>query len=222
MIEVEGVAPERTTFIPLGISPDAPPTGHDVRAELGIPAEAQVVVAVGNLRPQKAHQVLIAAIARIAERWPDMQVLVVGVGPRREELEQLSAELGLQRVIRFLGYRSDVPDVLAAADVAVCSSDFEGTPIAILEYMEAGVAVVSTAVGGVPDVIEDGVHGLLVPRRDPDALAGAISELLADPQRAREMGARGRERRRSEFTLEALIDRLEALYRELADTKRSA
>lgn len=221
MIEVEGIDPARTLFIPLGIMPSPPPTGHDVRGELGIPPDAPVLGVVGNLRPQKAHQVLIRATARLVDRWPAIQVLVAGTGPERAALEKLAGELGLQHAIRFLGYRGDIPDLLAAVDVAICCSDFEGTPIAILEYMDAGLPVISTAVGGVPDMIDNGVHGLLVPPRDPGALAGAIAELLSDLQRARMMGARARERRLAEFTMEAMIQRLESLYCELVEEKRA-
>jgi glycosyltransferase involved in cell wall biosynthesis len=148
-------------------------------------------------------------------------VLLAGTGPERQSLEGLVGKLGLQHTVRLLGYRPDVPDVLAAMDIAVCSSDREGTPIAILEYMDAGLPVVATAVGGVPDVLDDGVQGLLVPRRDPEALARAIAELLSDPQRATAMGAHGRERRRTEFTLGVMIRRIEDLYRELVEEKRA-
>jgi glycosyltransferase involved in cell wall biosynthesis len=192
-----------------------------VRSELGIPADAPVLGVVGNLRSQKAHQVLIRATAELVGRWPDLRVLLAGTGPERQSLEGLVGKLGLQHTVRLLGYRPDVPDVLAAMDIAVCSSDFEGTPIAILEYMDAGLPVVATAVGGVPDVLDDGVQGLLVPRRDPEALARAIAELLSDPQRATAMGAHGRERRRTEFTLGVMIRRIEDLYRELVEEKRA-
>jgi glycosyltransferase involved in cell wall biosynthesis len=221
MVEVEGVDPARTLHIPLGIGDSPRPARHSVRSELGIPADAPVLGVVGNLRSQKAHQVLIRATAELVGRWPDLRVLLAGTGPERQSLEGLVGELGLQHTVRLLGYRADVPDVLAAMDIAVCSSDFEGTPIAILEYMDAGLPVVATAVGGVPDVLDDGVQGLLVPRRDPEALARAIAELLSDPQRATAMGAHGRERRRTEFTLGVMIRRIEDLYRELVEEKRA-
>jgi glycosyltransferase involved in cell wall biosynthesis len=108
-----------------------------------------------------------------------------------------------------------VPDLLAAFDLAVSSSSFEGSPLALMEYMDAALPVVATRVGGVPDLIDDGVHGLLVEPGDAGALARAMGELLRDPGRAREMGARGRERRRSEFDLDGTVRRLEALYEEL-------
>jgi glycosyltransferase involved in cell wall biosynthesis len=115
----------------------------------------------------------------------------------------------------MLGAREDVPDILRAFDVAVTSSDFEGSPLSVMEYMEAGLPVVATDVGGLAQIVHDGVHGVLVARRDPLALARAIEGLLADPRRRRELGAAGRERRRAEFDLGVMVARIEALYEQL-------
>jgi glycosyltransferase involved in cell wall biosynthesis len=142
-------------------------------------------------------------------------VLVVGDGSERERIEALLSELGLEDTVTLLGMRSDVPDLVRAFDVAVLSSDFEGTPLAIMEYMEAEKPVVATRVGGVPDLIAHGVHGLLVSPQDPGALAASVAELLRDPARAAEMGRRGGERRRREFDLDATVRRLEELYERL-------
>jgi glycosyltransferase involved in cell wall biosynthesis len=184
------------------------------------------MVEVEHVKPQRTMfiplglDVLLRAAAGLLSQWPDLQVLLIGDGPERQALERLSGELGLEANARFLGLRQDVPEVLRALDVAVCSSDFEGSPLAILEYMDAALPVVSTRVGGVPDMIEPGVHGLLVAPKDPDALGAAIAELLRDPQRRREMGLRARERRRSEFELSSMLERLEALYLELLEQRR--
>jgi glycosyltransferase involved in cell wall biosynthesis len=215
MTDVEGIDPDRTLFIPNGVPASPPPTGRDVRAMLGIRPGAPVIGLVGVLRPQKAISVLVHAAAVLRDEWPDAHVLVVGDGPERAPLEQLTRELGVHGMVRFVGHRSDVPDLLSVLDVAVCCSDFEGSPLAVMEYMEASLPVVATAVGGVPDLIEPGMNGLLVPPRDPQRLASAIAELLRDPQRARAMGARGRERRLNEFDIDVLVQRLEDLYREL-------
>jgi len=155
----------------------------------------------------------------LARSRPDVQVLVAGEGEERAGLERLVRELGIARNMRLLGYRTDVPDLLQAFDVAVCSSDFEGSPLAVMEYMDAGLPIVATAVGGIPDLIEDGVHGLLVPPRDPTALAGAVSALLDDRERGRALGARARERRRTELDIDTLVRRLEALYCELLERR---
>jgi glycosyltransferase involved in cell wall biosynthesis len=222
MIEIERIDASRTLFLPIGIRPTSRPVGHDVRAELGIQSDAPVMGVVGNLRAQKAHHVLVRAAALLVREWPGIQILIVGDGPERAHVEQLVRELALEASVRFLGYRGDVPDVLAAIDIAVCCSDFEGSPAAMLEYMEAALPVVATAVGGIPDLIEQGVHGLLVPPGDPDALAGALAKLLRDPQRARTMGGRGQERRRAEFNFDTMVRRLEDLYCELLGERRVA
>jgi glycosyltransferase involved in cell wall biosynthesis len=220
MSEVEHIDPARTVFIPNGVLPLPAASGKDVRAELGIAADAEVLGIVGLLRPQKAHEVLLAALALLAGERPKLALLVVGGGPEQEYLERAARAFGVESRTRFLGDRADVPDLLGAFDLAVCCSDFEGSPLSVMEYMDAGLPIVASAVGGVPDLIEDGVHGLLVAPRDPRALADAIVELLSDPQRARAMGARARERRAAEFDIELQVRRLEALYEELLEAKR--
>jgi len=104
--------------------------------------------------------------------------------------------------------------------VAVTCSDFEGSPLSVLEYMEAGLPVVATRVGGLPDLVDDGVHGLLVPRRDPAALAGALDGLLGDPGRRHAMGEAGRRRRREQFEFDVMVQRLEDLYERLYAGRR--
>jgi glycosyltransferase involved in cell wall biosynthesis len=215
MAEVEHIRPERTLFIPNGIPTPAPASGADVRAELGIPADAPVIGTVSVLRPQKALDVLLRATKILRAQFPDLRVLIAGEGDRRFALEELSAELGLEQAVMFLGVRTDVPDVLAALDIAVSTSDFEGSPLSVMEYMEAARPVVATRVGGVPDLIDHGEQGLLVEPQDPEGFAQAVAELLRDPERARRMGERARERRRTEFDIEVMVRRLEGLYAEL-------
>jgi glycosyltransferase involved in cell wall biosynthesis len=142
-------------------------------------------------------------------------LLIVGDGPERGRLEALVKQLGLEDTVLLTGARTDVPDVLAALNVAVLSSDYEGIPLSILEFMDAGKPIVATDVGGIPEVIEDGVHGVLVPPRDEAALVAAAADVLRDPEAAREMGARARERCRREFSLDRTVERLQQLYRQL-------
>ncbi|HEX3511505.1 MAG TPA: glycosyltransferase [Solirubrobacteraceae bacterium] len=219
MTEVEGIDPARTLFIPNGVADIAAPTGKDVRAELGIARGTPLIGAVAVLRPQKAQGVLLEASAILLRERPDANVLIVGDGPERAALEARAHELGVAEAVRFLGDRADVSDVLAALDVAVCSSDFEGSPLAVMEYMDAALPIVATAVGGVPDLIESGRDGLLVERRDAAAMAAALVRLLDDPEQARAMGLAARERRRSEFDIDVQVRALEALYEELLLTK---
>ena len=221
MIEVEGVPPAKTRFIPNGIPPfPAPTPGRDVRAELGVGAGTPLVGVVATPRPQKALDVMIRAVPLLCERVPDAVVLLIGGADSEDDAEltrlrSLATELEVGDAVRFLGQRHDVPDLVAAIDVGALSSDFEGSPLSVMEYMEAGKPVVATAVGGLPDLVEDGVGGLLVERRDPAALAAALAELLADRGRAARMGEAGRERRRREFSVDATARRVGALYEEL-------
>jgi glycosyltransferase involved in cell wall biosynthesis len=219
MIEIERIPAERIRFIPNGIAPTAPAAGRDVRAELGV-GSGPLIGAIGTLRAQKAYDVLIRAAASLREKHPGLHVVIAGGGPERERLDALIGELGLSDVVLMLGRRLDVPNILAALDVAVCASNFEGSPLAVMEYMEAGLPIVATRVGGVPDLIDDGVHGLLVQPGEPLELAGAIDELLRDRPRAAALGARARERRRREFDLDVMVHNMEALYEELLAARR--
>jgi glycosyltransferase involved in cell wall biosynthesis len=224
MTAVCGVPAERIRVMHSGIdsAPQAPP---DPRAGLALDPRAPVVVSVGLLREVKAYDDLIRAAALLVPDHPGLRVLLVG-GPdptqpdEPERLRRLVRELQLEDTVAFLGARSDVFAVLAAADVAVCCSVSEGSPLSVMEYMEAARPVVATRVGGVPELIHDGVHGLLVEPSDPRALARALGELLDDPARAAEMGRRGRDRRRREFDIDETVRRLEGLYASLLATSR--
>jgi glycosyltransferase involved in cell wall biosynthesis len=225
MVEVERVAPAKTRFIANGIPPFPPADpGRDVRAELGLGAEQPIVGVVATLRPQKALDVLLRAVPLVREQVADVAVLIVGGGdevggPEEQRLHALAAEIGLGEDVRFLGERSDVPDLVATFDVAALSSDYEGSPLSVMEYMEAGKPVVATRVGGLPDLVEDGVNGLLVDPQDPAALAAALVEVLRDPERAARMGEAGRRRRREEFSIEATARAVGDLYEELHTAK---
>jgi glycosyltransferase involved in cell wall biosynthesis len=214
MIEIEGVDPKIVRFVPNGIRP-LECRGVDVRAQLHIDGHAQVIGTVGVLRRQKALDVLVQATRILAPRFPALKVLIAGAGPEESALRSLIAELGLEHRVLLLGIRRDVADLLAALDVAVCCSRFEGSPLSVMEYMAAAKPVVATRVGGVPDLVEHGAHGLLVEPGEPAALAEAIAELLADTDRATEMGARGRDRQRAEFDVGVSVARIEELYEEL-------
>jgi len=221
LLEVEHIRPDRVRFIPNGIPPVELGDRRSARRELDLPADAPVVAAVCELRPQKAVEVLVRAASSLGAELPGLRVVVAGEGPERPALEALIAELGLGETVSLLGTRSDVPSILAAADVAALASDFEGSPLSVMEYMAAARPVVATAVGGVPDLIEDGVQGLLVPPRDERALAAALAALLGDPERAQTLGAQARERQQREFTLDAMVGRLELLYESLYAAART-
>ena len=215
MIEVERIPPGRLVFLPNGIPAPPNPSRRDVRAELDIAPADPVLGAVCTLRPQKALEMLVEAAYLLKPEFPCLRVLIVGSGEEEGRLRARIRDRGLTETALLLGHRSDVPDLVRAFDVAVCSSDYEGSPLSIMEYMAAARPVVATRVGGVPDLIEDGVHGLLVDRRDPGALAAAIATLLRAPERAALMGERGRNRQRAEFDIGVMTRRLEDLYEEL-------
>ena len=220
LVDVEGLSADKVRVVPNGVPPLVS-NGGDVRAELGIPTDAPVVVIAAVVRPEKALGNLVRAAAILAPEVRGLRILVAGTGPpsQVEELERLVRELQLDEVVTLLGMRADVPDVLAAADVAVICSDREGQPLALMEYMAAGKAIAATRVGGVPELIEDRVSGLLVPPGDVNALAGAIRELLRDPLLREELGRHARERQQAGLTFDGMLRRLEALYEELAFAK---
>jgi glycosyltransferase involved in cell wall biosynthesis len=220
MIEVERIAPQHLELLPNGIRAMPTGDGRAARAELGIGDEDPVIGTVCVVRSEKALDVLVRAAALVIRDFPRLRVLIVGDGPDRAAVEAVVSEQGLEERVLLTGARDDVPDMLAAMDVAVLSSDYEGSPLSVLEAMDAGKPIVATRVGGIPEFIEDGVHGVLVPPRDEAALATAVRGVLGDMDAAGEMGARARERCRREFSLDRTVERLEQLYEELHSRRR--
>ncbi len=192
-----------------------------MRAALGIPAGAPVVGTVGRLSPQKAPldwMRAAAVVAQAATVGSAARFVYVGDGPLRQAVETLIAELGLGDRVILTGLRRDVPDLLAALDVFVLSSLWEGLPRTIPQAMAAGVPVVCTRVDGVEEAITDGVNGLLVPPGQPQALGEAIVALLRDPARARGLAEAGR-RRAQDFDVHKMVAEIDALYQELLAQK---
>lgn len=174
------------------------------------------VVALGRLARQKRPDLAVRAFAHVRAKHPHAQLHFVGDGPLRNELEQLIASLGLQGSVTLLGLRDDVPALLQRAACLLMASDYEGCPYSVLEAMAAGVPVVATRVGGVPELVTDGVTGRLVGSHNVDELARAVSEVLAEPERALAMGRSARERAHANFSVEAMTKRIEAVYQEVA------
>lgn len=185
MIALERVPAEKIVVEPNGHVPRPASPPLDLRAELGLPADAALIGTVCVHRPQKALHVLVDAFARLAARVPRAHLVLVGDGETRPALEEQAAASAFGDRVHFLGTREDVDAILPDLDVAAMSSDFEGTPLFAFECMAARTPLVATRVGGVPNLLEDGRTALLVPRRDPQALADAIGSLLEDPERAR-------------------------------------
>ena len=221
MIETEGVAASSVVYIPNGVASVPDGDGRAVRSELGIPLEAPLIGSVGHLRTEKAFEVLIEAAAGLRDRFPEARVLIAGEGPERERLEAMRGRLGLDSVVLMPGARDDVPDVLAALDVAVCCSDFEGGPLSVMEYMGAGVPVVATRVGGLPELIRDGETGLLVEPREPRQLADAVCRLLERPALSEDLAASARDLRAREYDVDVWVGRIADLYQSLLGRARA-
>ena len=207
------LSPDAITVVHNGIVPPPPGDPAAVRRELGLAEREILIVSVGNLYPVKGHVVLLEALVELAARTdlPPWRMALAGRGRETERLKQFAAEHGLTRV-HFLGHRSDVPDILAAANVWVMPSLSEGLPLALLEAMSAGKAIAASAVGGIPEVIVSERDGLLVPPRDPPALAAALGRLIASPELRARLGHAAQQRATSQFSVARMTDDYERLY----------
>jgi sugar transferase (PEP-CTERM/EpsH1 system associated) len=185
------------------------------RRAFGIPAGAPLVGAAGRLHRQKGFADLITALAQVRERFPAVRLLLVGDGELRGDLEAHAQALGLSEVVVFAGLRTDIPEILAGLDLFALPSLWEGLPNVVLEAMAAGLPVAATAVGGTPEIVVDGVTGILVPPQDPEVLAQAITRLLGDPGLRHRMGQAGQERVAQRFTVERMVEQTERLYERL-------
>lgn len=178
------------------------------------------IICVARLDPIKAHVDLLAALPPLIARWPALTLDLVGDGPMRATLEDQARALGVEKSVRFLGARTDVPALLAGAHVFVLPSLSEGMPGSVLEAMASGLPVVATRVGGTPEIVEEGRTGLLVDPARPEALSKALSVVIEDPQLAANYGEAGARRARERYTREAFIRRHEAVYEEIVSRSR--
>lgn len=174
---------------------------------------------VGRLHPDKGHRYFLKAAAQTIKKKPKVEFLIVGHGPLREELEDLSNELGLSDKVVFAGGRRDIPQIMFSLDILVLSSLEEGLGNVLLEAMASGKPVVATKVGGVPEIVLDGETGILVPSKNPDALAQAILKLLMNPALAKEMGRAGRRRVKKYFTIDRMVKGTEKVYNNFVKEK---
>ena len=206
-------------LIPNGIPVDAfrqPSIDREKwRTEEGFAPTDVLYVCVGGLRPVKNHALLLESFAQGPASDPRAHLLFVGRGKLRPDLERQIVALGLQERVHLLGMRSDVPEILNAADVFVLGSEWEGNPLSVMEAMAAGKPVVCTAVGGVPELVEDGGCGLLVPRRDVPALAKAMRYMLENSEARRAMGRASARRAIEHFDLRAMTEAYEDLYKSI-------
>jgi glycosyltransferase involved in cell wall biosynthesis len=185
------------------------------RRELGVEGDELVLLQVARLDYLKDHATALRTVAAVIPRWPGVRLVLVGTGPEQGAIEQLVREYKLEGHVRLLGLRTDVPRLLAGADLFLLTSISEGIPLTVIEAMAAGLPVVSTGVGGVPEVVEQGRTGLLAAAGDHATLAVRICELAANTSVRQDMGRRGRERARALFSERLMHDRYDRLYREM-------
>jgi len=225
LLQEIGLDPAKVRVVPNGVdiaALDAARPGPEVRRELGLPAAAPVVGLVARLDHWgKGHEEFFRALSTLKGRHP-VEALIIGGGRREAEMRHLAADMGLAQRVHFLGPRQDVPDLLRALDVFVLPSHSEGVSLALLEAMAAGLPVIATAVGGTPEVVTDGITGLLIPPRDADALAAALERLLADPAWRRRLGASARRHVEANFSLDRLGREINEIYEALIEPEVSA
>jgi glycosyltransferase involved in cell wall biosynthesis len=182
--------------------------------------QGKLVVLVGNMHTDvKGHPWLIASAPAVLREFPDAQFILVGDGEQRSSFEKQAQDLGVIRNFRFLGRRSDIPEILASCDIAVLPSRAEGLPNAVLEYMAAGLPVIVSRVGGNPELVQDGVRGIVVASKDSAALSAALLKLLAEPSLARRLAQAGHEFAVRNFSFERLAQEVDALYTDLLSDK---
>jgi glycosyltransferase involved in cell wall biosynthesis len=212
LAEALGIPAGSMTVVPNGIRFEAGERWR-IRSELGLADDELLVTAVGNLYPVKGHIVLLRALATLrGEGQPRWRLAIAGRGGEEDALRRFAAENGIADRLHLLGYRADIPDLLAAADVYSMPSRSEGLPLALIEAMFAARPVVASAVGGIPDVVTSGEHGLLVPPDDVPRLAGALATLLGSPAERRDLAAAARRRAEQDFGVERMAERYERLY----------
>jgi glycosyltransferase involved in cell wall biosynthesis len=195
-------------------APVAPEVARAARRSLGVAEDALVVGAIGRLNEQKGHRYLVEAAPALLGPRPSAHLLIVGDGDQMEPLKAEAAALGLAGRVTFAGHRTDIPALLGAIDVFAISSTYEGTPLALFEAMAAGKAIVSTAVDGCREVLEEGVTALLVPPRDGAALAKGLGRVLDDVGLRRSLAAHARGAS-ARYDIRACVASMEALYEEV-------
>jgi glycosyltransferase involved in cell wall biosynthesis len=193
----------------------APEMREDVRVSLGVSDDEFLWLTIGRLTAQKNYPCLLQALSRVVASRPRTRLLVVGRGSLHSELPDLARRLGLTNDVSFLGYRANVPSLLAAADAFILASRYEGLPNVVMEALAAGVPVVGTAVGGMDELVGEGVSGYLVPPSSPETMTLAMRRMMdASKEDRREMGMRGRAMMQSHFEGETVLETWQELIRD--------
>ena len=192
-----------------------PAKKEEVRKRLGLKKGSLYIGTVGSLRPVKNQSLLIKACKTILPYFDHVEVLIVGEGPLESQLIQEANTLGLSGKIHFAGVQPNIPDVLNALDIFVLPSRSEGMPNAVLEAMACGIPTIATSVGGSPEIIEDGISGMLIASEDEGHLTRALTELIQDDEKRRMIGSEGRKRVLSHFNLKKMVLKYQELYEAL-------
>jgi glycosyltransferase involved in cell wall biosynthesis len=214
MVEIEHIPRDKVRVIPNGIVTPRVADPLALRRALAIDPEVPVVGFVGRLRPEKRVDLILTAAATLL-RERKVHVVLVGAGPEEAALRDQVREASIADAVTFLGFRPDATTLAAGFDVAVLASDREGAPLTLLEYMALGRPIVTTSVGGIPEIVEDGRHAVLVPPGDAASLASAIGRLLDDPAERLRLGSEAAARQAAQFSFEEMTRRVERLYLEL-------
>lgn len=211
-------AVSRVTCIRNGIDLEKKPNQTDrwqIRKELGVDAEICLIGTVGRLTPVKGLSYLLQSVSMLLRRRTNVRLLIVGDGVIRKDLEAQAHDLGIGENVVFLGHREDTLELMQALDIFVLPSLSEGIPMALLEAMAVSRAVVASRVGGIPEIVEDGVEGILVEPMDVNQLAESCGRLIESPATAMKMGEQARKRVIQDFSASAMADKVEGLYKQL-------
>lgn len=217
-IKLTGIDSKKVCLIENGVSLDRYQkriVSESIRESLGIKKDVSVIGTVGALTKEKGHVYFLSAAQKVNRIFPRAVFLFVGDGTQRQYLESIASKLGIADKVIFTGMRKDIPEILSILDVFVLPSLNEGLPMALLEAQAARIPVVATRVGAIPDVLEDGITGMLIPPRYPQAMAEAIIMILSDKKFASGIAQKGFERVRDNFSSEKMASKYLSIYKEL-------
>lgn len=224
LIDLEGVRPEKITVIHNGIEMPNYPSDKEnalrIRNEFSIKEDEKVIGAVGSLHPRKGHRYLIKAMKLAFKNRDNIKLMIVGEGALKTELKRLSEELGIEDRVIFTGYREDINDLISSMDIVVQPSIEEGFGITMLEAMALGKIVVATDVGGIPEIINNGETGILVPCANADTLAKTLSFLIERPDLSKTISEKGKKSVEKDFSIVKMVREYENLYRNLLNRER--
>ena len=224
LIEQHRIAPEKVVTIPNGIDVTAfkcRRSRRDILRDLALPANKVLISLIGRLVWQKGINVFLEAACALSKKRTDIHFLIVGDGPLRGDLEQQAQDYGLSQICSFAGFQKDIPAILKVTDIVALPSFVEGLPMIILEAMASKVPVVASAVGGIPEMIQEGKNGFLVPPKDSESLAEKLLVLINDKDLRKTMGEAARKDVEESFTETEMIHRIQQMYLDLIEAKNN-